>query len=163
MDEVNGSDETGMGAEDAPFKTPLHAVIKFGGTEDLSFMIKKDGSDEYVQIAKAAAKKLQKNYDAFTKKKDKAEAAAASSVTVKEVVEENSIVEDQSLPKAEKIKIRQATEKRGVRVCVRGWVVTVRAQSCKLVFVDLRDGSDLYLQCVLAGPLTHTFEYLTTG
>jgi asparaginyl-tRNA synthetase len=113
-------------------------------------MIKKEGSDEFTPIAKAASKKLQKNYDAYTKKAKKAEIAAATVVTQ---VEEEDIVEDPSLPKAERIKIRQGGEKRGVRVVVRGWVATVRVQSRKLVFVDLRDGSDLYLQCVLAGAL----------
>jgi asparaginyl-tRNA synthetase len=113
-------------------------------------MIKKEGSDEFTPIAKAALKKLQKNYDAHTKKAKKAEAAAASVVAH---VEEEDIVEDPSLPRAERIKIRQGGEKRGIRVVIRGWVATVRVQSRKLVFVDLRDGSDLVLQCVLAGAL----------
>ena len=80
-------------------------------------------------------------------------AAATSSSVAKEDKDEGQIVEDTSLPKAEKIKIRQATDKRGCRVVVRGWVANVRIQSRKLVFVDLRDGSTLELQCVLAGKL----------
>ena len=50
-------------------------------------------------------------------------------------MEEEKIVEDPSLPKAEKIKIRQATDKRGIRVVVKGWVATVRVQSRKLALL----------------------------
>jgi asparaginyl-tRNA synthetase len=115
-------------------------------------MIKKEGSEEYAEIAKSASKKLQKTLDGIRKKEAKASATAAAAVSAKED-EEEQIVEDTSLPKAEKIKIRQATEKRGIRVVVKGWVATVRVQSRKLVFIELRDGSDLELQCVLTGKL----------
>lgn len=161
MDEVNGSDATGSGSEAAPYKSALEAVIQLGGLDHLSILIKKEGSEEYAPIAKAASKKLQKNYDVYNRKKGKAETAAASAVTTKQVQEE-AIVEDPTLPTAQKIKIRQAGEKHGVRVVVRGWVATVRVQSRKLVFIDLRDGSDLYLQCILAGPLVRSLRRLTT-
>lgn len=87
------------------------------------------------------------------KKEAKAASTAASSITAKEGDEEEKLVEDPSLPKAQKIKIRQSTKKRGVRVVVKGWVSTVRVQSRKLAFVDLRDGSDQELQCILTGKL----------
>ena len=102
---------------------------------------------------------MQKTIDGIKKKEAKAAAIAATgSTTTKDAQEEEEkIEEDPSLPKAEKIKIRQATEKRGVRVVVRGWVATARVQSRKLVFLDLRDGSDLNLQCVLTGKLVFSF------
>jgi asparaginyl-tRNA synthetase len=128
-------------------------VIQLGGTDQRTILIKKEGSTEYTEIAKSAAKKLQKTLDGIRKKEAKAASTAASSITPKEGEEEEIIEEDKSLPKAEKIKIRQAKGKRGVRVVIRGWVATVRVQSRKLVFVDLRDGSDDELQCVLTGKL----------
>jgi asparaginyl-tRNA synthetase len=116
-------------------------------------MVKKEGTEEYVEIAKAAGKKLQKTLDGIRKKEAKAASTTVSSVTAKDDDKEEEIVEDKSLPVAQKIKLRQATEKRGVRVLVKGWVNNVRVQSRKLVFVDLRDGSDEELQCVLSGKL----------
>jgi asparaginyl-tRNA synthetase len=153
VDEANGVDETGKGTQAAPYKTPLHAALQSGGLDKVFLLIKKEGSDEYAEIAKSASKKLQKTIDGIRKKEAKAASVAATSVASKEVEEDEKIEEDPSLPRAEKIKIRQATEKRGIRVCVRGWVATARVQSRKLVFLDLRDGSDLHLQCVLTGKL----------
>ena len=165
VDEVNGVDETGKGTSSAPYKTPLYAALQAGGLDKIFLMIKKEGSDEYAEIAKSASKKLQKTIDGIRKKEAKAAssaaAAAAASASREAENEEEKIEEDPSLPRAEKIKIRQAAEKREVRVVVRGWVATVRVQSRKLVFLDLRDGSDLYLQCVLTGKLVHSpFTFL---
>jgi hypothetical protein len=87
------------------------------------------------------------------RKKEAKAAAAKAAATHKEEEEEEKIEEDSSLPKAQTIKIRQAVEKKGDRVLVKGWVNTVRVQSKSLVFVDLRDGSDLELQCVLSKKL----------
>jgi asparaginyl-tRNA synthetase len=158
VDEINGSDESGSGSESAPYKTPLHAVIRIGGTDQAVFMIKKEGSTEYTEIAKSAAKKLQKSLDKIRKNEAKAASIAASSVIVKGEDVEEEIVEDTSLPKAQKIKIRQAKDTRGTRVVVRGWVATIRVQSRKLVFVYVRDGSDEELQCVLTGKLVRRFS-----
>ena len=72
VDEVNGSDESGSGSKSAPYKTPLHAVIQVGGTDQALFMIKKEGSTEYTEIAKSAAKKLQKTLDKIRKNEAKA-------------------------------------------------------------------------------------------
>ena len=159
VNEVHGSDETGNGTQSTPWKTPLHAVIRLGGTDKGTIMIQKEGSEAYTEIAKAASKKLQKTLDGIRKKEAKAASTmASSSGTAKEDDKEEEIVEDKSLPAALRIKIRQATAKRGVRVVVNGWVNNVRVQSRKLVFVDLRDGSDEELQCVLAGKLVTSFS-----
>jgi asparaginyl-tRNA synthetase len=152
VDEVNGSDESGSGSDSAPYKTSLYAATQLGGTDQATIMIKKEGSTEYAEIAKSAAKKVQKTLDGLRKKEAKAASITSLAATAKSL-EEEAIVEDASLPKAERIKIRQATDKRGIRVVVKGWVATARIQSRNLVFLDLRDGSDIYLQCVLTGKL----------
>jgi asparaginyl-tRNA synthetase len=159
VDEVSGSDEHGSGTETSPYKTLLHAVIQLGGTDKAFIMIKKEGNSVYTEVAKSALKKLQKILDGIRKKEAKTNLAASSSASKRAVEKDEEILEDTSLPKAEKIKIRQAAAKRDVRVVVRGWVATVRVQSRKLVFVNLRDGSDLELQCVLSGKLV--FHWLT--
>lgn len=68
--------------------------------------------------------------------------------------------EDASLPKAEKIKIRNATASRGKRVSISGWVHRMRTQGKDMRFIVLRDGSG-YLQCVMTGQQCHTFDALT--
>jgi asparaginyl-tRNA synthetase len=124
-------------------------------------MIKKssESESEYVEITKSGLKKLQKTLDGIRRKEAKTASIVSSAATTAQDEVEPEILEDQSLPKAEKIKIRLAGAKRGARVVVRGWVASVRAQSRKLVFVDLRDGSDLYLQCILTGNLVYISSY----
>jgi asparaginyl-tRNA synthetase len=101
---------------------------------------------------------LQKTLDGMRKKEAKNASTAASSATARDEDKEEAIVEDKTLPAAVKIKIRQGKEKRGVRVLARGWVNNVRVQSRKLVFVDLRDGSDEELQCVFTGKLVSRLQ-----
>jgi sialic acid synthase SpsE len=87
-------------------------------------MVKKEGTEEYVEIAKAAGKKLQKTLDGIRKKEAKAASTTVSSVTMKDDDKEEEIVEDKSLPVAQRIKLHQAMEKRGVRVPCEPWVCT---------------------------------------
>jgi asparaginyl-tRNA synthetase len=101
---------------------------------------------------------LQKTLDGMRKKEAKNASTAASSAMARDEDKEEAIVEDKTLPTAVKIKIRQGKEKRGVRVLARGWVNNVRVQSRKLVFVDLRDGSDEELQCVFTGKLVSRLQ-----
>ena len=121
--------------------------------------MKKEAATDYAPIAKAATKRLQKELDGMRKKEAKA-AAAKTAAAQKEEEEEEKIEEDPSLPKAQPIKIREASDKKGTRVVVKGWVSTVRVQSKNLVFVDLRDGSDLELQCVLGKKLVFRPRYV---
>ena len=62
-------------------------------------------------------------------------------------------------PEAKRIKIGQAEASRDVRVKVSGWVHRLRVQK-DLIFLVLRDGTG-YLQCVLQGKLTQTYDALT--
>ena len=64
---------------------------------------------------------------------------------------------DPSLPEAKRIKLRDCTENRGVRVLIYGWVHRLRTQGKQLMFITLRDGTD-YLQCVLSGDMCQTYE-----
>ena len=102
---------------------------------------------------------IKKNRKVFESRKRKTEKQADGAKTAageqkpaddgKKVV---VLVEDAALAKAVPIKIREGVAHRGQRVQIHGWVHRVRAQSKKLMFVVLRDGTGL-LQCVLTGKL----------
>ncbi|KAG2234545.1 hypothetical protein BDF21DRAFT_379779 [Thamnidium elegans] len=168
IDEVAGDDATGTGSETTPFKTVLKAIEIKG--ENIKIQIKKD-AEGYKDISGAALKKAKKTFAEQQKKakkiqeqqkkqdddlKKKADDEAKAIEHAKSIV----LVEDKSLPKAEKIKIRQSTEKRSKRVKVSGWVHRLRVQGKDMMFIILRDGSG-YLQCVLTGKLCHSFDAIT--
>ncbi|KAI7888152.1 uncharacterized protein EV154DRAFT_469344 [Mucor mucedo] len=168
VDEVAGDDTTGTGAETAPFKTVLKAIESKG--ENIKVQVKKD-AEGYKDISGAALKKAKKAFAEQQKKakkleeqqkkqdddlKKKAELEAKAIEHAKSIV----LVEDKSLPKAEKIKIRQSTENRTKRVKVSGWVHRLRVQGKDMMFIILRDGSG-YLQCVLTGKLCHNYDAIT--
>lgn len=160
VDEVAGDDTTGNGTEASPFKTVLKAIEKKG--DNIKVQIKKD-AEGYKDISGAALKKAKKTFAEQQKKqkklleqqqkqdddlKKKAEDEAKALEYAKSIV----LKEDESLPKAEKIKIRQSTQSRNKRVKVSGWVHRLRVQGKDMMFIILRDGSG-YLQCVLTGKL----------
>ncbi|CDS02969.1 hypothetical protein LRAMOSA00371 [Lichtheimia ramosa] len=168
VDELAGSDETGTGVESSPVKTALKAV-ELGG-ESVKILIKKD-EEGFKDISGAALKKAKKAYTELQrklkkqeeqKKKAEEEDAKKAEEEAKALEKAKSIVltEDESLPAAQKIKIRQSTESRGKRVKVSGWVHRLRVQGKDMMFVVLRDGSG-YLQCVFTGKLCHTFDAIT--
>ncbi|KAI7879632.1 asparaginyl-tRNA synthetase [Lichtheimia hyalospora FSU 10163] len=168
VDELAGSDETGTGVESSPVKTALKAV-ELGG-ESVKILVKKD-EEGFKDISGAALKKAKKAYTELQrklkkqeeqKKKAEEEDAKKAEEEAKALEKAKSIVltEDESLPAAQKIKIRQSTESRGKRVKVSGWVHRLRVQGKDMMFVVLRDGSG-YLQCVFTGKLCHTFDAIT--
>ncbi|KAJ8660958.1 asparagine-tRNA ligase [Lichtheimia ornata] len=168
VDELAGSDETGTGVESSPVKTALKAV-ELGG-ESVKILIKKD-EEGFKDISGAALKKAKKAYTELQrklkkqeeqKKKAEEEDAKKAEEEAKALEKAKSIVltEDESLPAAQKIKVRQSTESRGKRVKVSGWVHRLRVQGKDMMFVVLRDGSG-YLQCVFTGKLCHTFDAIT--
>ncbi|KAG1139923.1 hypothetical protein G6F37_008609 [Rhizopus arrhizus] len=168
VDELAGCDTNGQGSEAAPFKSILKAIELKG--EDIKIQIKKD-AEGFKDISGAAFKKAKKTFAEQQKKakklleqqkkqeeelKKKLEDEAKALEHAKSIV----LTEDKSLPVAEKIKIRQSTEKRGKRVKISGWVHRHRVQGKDMMFVVLRDGSG-YLQCVLTGKLCHSYDAIT--
>ncbi|KAI8078047.1 uncharacterized protein B0P05DRAFT_543899 [Gilbertella persicaria] len=168
VDEVAGCDTTGNGTEATPFKSVLKAIEAKG--DSIKIQIKKD-AEGFKEISGAAFKKAKKTFAEQQKKakkleeqkkkqeeelKKKQEDEAKALEYAKSVV----LKEDESLPKAQKIKIRDGTENRGKRVKVSGWVHRLRVQGKDMMFVVIRDGSG-YLQCVLTGKLCHTLDAIT--
>ncbi|KAG6465519.1 hypothetical protein O3G_MSEX015202, partial [Manduca sexta] len=160
----NGSDETGDGTKEKPFKTILKAM-HHAGKEPFPTIYtdaKEEGKDFEV-AAKSQLKKIQKiwvreNYKAADKAKaedENNEKRLQNLEEAKKVV----IEEDKSLPQAKVVKISEAGDYRGQRVCVRGWVHRLRRQGKALMFVTLRDGTG-FLQCVLHGALCQTYHAL---
>lgn len=120
----------------------------------------------YAPVAKAALKKATNLHQANLKKEAKREEISRKEQEAKaakdaqlEQAKKVVIVEDISKPKAISIKLRDTVKHRGVRVVVRGWVHRLRDQK-NLVFITLRDGTG-YLQCLMSGDLTKTYDALT--
>ena len=112
-------------------------------------------------IAKAQLKKVTKLSLQEVKKEEKRENAEKEADEAKlkraEDARKITITMDTSLAEPKKIKLRQCTETRGVRVVVYGWVHRLRTQGKGLMFITLRDGTE-FLQCVLAGEMCQTYE-----
>ncbi|KAK9721546.1 asparagine--tRNA ligase [Basidiobolus ranarum] len=169
VDEVNGSDETGNGSQEAPFQTPVVALQK--GGDNATVKVQKTSEEGYKDISGAALKKAKKKVEELQRKAKKADeqqkseadkVAARAAEEAKRIEESKQIVltQDPSLPEAEKIKIRNSVESRGKRVKVSGWVHRMRTQGKDMRFIILRDGTG-YLQVVMTGKLCHTFDALT--
>ncbi|TIA77909.1 hypothetical protein E3P92_04045 [Wallemia ichthyophaga] len=105
--------------------------------------------------AKNAAKKAQ-NKDRLDKEEsDRAQREQKRIEEAKKVV----LTLDDSLPKPTKAKVYQLESKRDQRIKISGWVHRLRAQK-GMTFIILRDGTG-YLQVVLSGKCTETFDALT--
>ncbi|KAF8756518.1 asparaginyl-tRNA synthetase [Rhizoctonia solani] len=147
-------------------KLGLSSESKPKGTE-VAIFIRKGPSDEYAPISGAALKRAKKGLEQQKEKAKKAEAAAAKEAQERQreaqkLEESKKIVlkEDPSLPSAIKAstKIQGCTELRSKRISVSGWVHRLRQQK-GLTFIVLRDGTG-YLQCVLSGQLSQTYDAL---
>ena len=90
-----------------------------------------------------------------TKKQEKESGDAKRREQNLEEAKKVIISEDQSLPKAKQLKIKD-TSASDERVKVYGWVHRLRRQSKNLVFLVLRDGTG-FLQCVLNDKLVFFF------
>nr|CAG4647750.1 EOG090X030S [Moina brachiata]SVE92907.1 EOG090X030S [Moina brachiata] len=163
--EKNGSDETGDGSQEKPFKSILQAM-KSAGTEPFP-QIYVDGKadDKKYEPASASALKKQvklwkadqrKSAEKAKKEGEDAEKRAKNLEEAKKIV----IAEDTSKPAAKLAKICQLQTLRGQRVKVFGWVHRLRRQGKSLMFITLRDGTGL-LQCVLSDQLCQTYEAVT--
>ncbi|XP_047538337.1 asparagine--tRNA ligase, cytoplasmic [Vanessa atalanta] len=162
--EKTGSDSTGDGSAENPFKTILQAM-RHAGKEPFPtiYVDSKDDGKQYDVAAKSQLKKITKIwsrecYKAVEKAKaedDNVEKRQQNLDEAKKII----LKEDPSLPKATTVKILHAAEHRGERICVRGWVHRLRRQGKSLAFLTLRDGTG-YMQCVLHGNLCQTYNAL---
>ncbi|XP_031557265.1 asparagine--tRNA ligase, cytoplasmic-like isoform X2 [Actinia tenebrosa] len=163
--EKEGSDETGDGSFQKPFKTVMHALHQADGKEPQpSIMVdgKEDG-ERFEKLAKAQLKKVTKIFAAEKRKSQEREKKEAEKSEQREKNLEEAkkvtIKEDESLPAAKKIKIRDTFSQREQRVKIYGWVHRLRRQGKNLMFIVLRDGTG-FLQCVLNDTLCNTYEAL---
>ncbi|CAG9559023.1 unnamed protein product [Danaus chrysippus] len=162
--EKNGNDETGDGSSENPFKTILQAM-RHAGKEPFPtiYVDSKEEGGKYDVAAKSQLKKIQKiwvreMHKANNKEKleeEKEEKRRQNLEEAKKIV----IKEDPSLPKAITVKILNAGEYRGQRICIRGWVHRMRCQGKALIFLTVRDGTG-YMQCVLHGALCQVYNAL---
>ena len=128
-----GSDEAGEGTYKVPFKTVMKAM-KHAGKEPFPaiYVDVKPDSDaaktgaKYELIAKAQLKKVTMLWQQEVKKEEKRLQAEkdAEEARLKRAEEARKvkIVQDTSLPEPMRIKLRDCTANRGVRVVVYGWV-----------------------------------------
>lgn len=159
VNEKTGTDLESSGSEQSPFQTAAYAAYVQPLATILTYK-QVEGSEEfaYTEISALALKKAKKGAEGLKKKlekqlkqeeeqKTKLEDAAKKLADLDLI----KIVEDSSLPQAQKIKVRAVADNIGRRVLVQGWVHRFRLQK-GLAFITLRDGTG-FLQCVLTGDL----------
>ncbi|THH27808.1 hypothetical protein EUX98_g6380 [Antrodiella citrinella] len=167
INEAAGSDDTGKGTSDLPYQSLAFALYTH---PDASYLIRKDATGTFEEPTQSALKKAKKGADGIEKKRKKAEELAEREAKDKKEERERReklledskkivLQEDASLPAAKKAKLVNLTILRGQRVRVSGWVHRLRDQK-GIIFVVLRDGTG-YLQCVLSGQVSQTYEALT--
>ncbi|KAI5123832.1 hypothetical protein M0805_009124 [Coniferiporia weirii] len=168
IDEATGNDEAGSGTQNAPYKTLAYALFKHDSVADtvVQLHVRKDAETPFEKPTDSALKKAKKGADGLRKKAAKAaevaEREARDRAEADKKLEESKkivLVEDESLPKPTRAKINKLTALRSKRVRVAGWVHRLRQQK-GIMFIVLRDGTG-YLQAVLSGQTTQTYEALT--
>jgi asparaginyl-tRNA synthetase len=113
IDETSGSDDTGKGTQEEPYKSLGQALFNHGPTT-ASYLIRKDQTVQYDEPTQSSLKKAKKTADGIEKKKKKQEELAERNA--KEKGEENEkreklleeskkivLEEDLSLPKATRV------------------------------------------------------------
>ncbi|ODQ77641.1 hypothetical protein BABINDRAFT_41094 [Babjeviella inositovora NRRL Y-12698] len=166
VNEFTGKDDrSATGSELAPYESAAFALFTHPEAKLFTYKKSEEG-DAYAEISASALKKAVKGADGLKKKAEKAAKAEeqraereAKELAQKMEAMKIQIVEDASLPKASRIKIRQAGESVATRVKVSGWIHRLRVQK-GLVFIVLRDGSG-FLQCVLSGDLANAYQTST--
>ena len=190
IDEATGKDDASAdGTEQAPFKTLLFAFIQVPPTDKPQYLVRKPATDSvseggtssaplvWTPAAKSALKKAEKLWQQDAKKRANAaqlaireKEEADKRQLVLEAAKNIKITQDTSLPPAQKIHLdekvklgssdRTANDREpGTRVRVRGHISQLRAQGV-MIFITLQDGYG-YLQCLLSGKLTTTYEAMT--
>lgn len=162
--EKTGSDETGDGTAQKPFKTVLQAMRHAGVEPFPTILVDGKEGQKYDPAAKSQLKKWQKVWQReASKAASRSEKDAEDAERRKRNLEEAkkvTITQDTTLPKPKQIKVREATEYRNSRVKIFGWIHRLRQHGKNLMFIVLRDGTD-FLQCVLVDKLCQTYEALT--
>ena len=177
IDEGTGKDDSSTnGTEQKPYKTLLHAHIEHPPTEEIQYLQRKPETDptaedkggepvtrlEWKPAAKSALKKAGNLYEQHKKKLAKShELAIREKEQRSRVLDEAKSVEislDESLPKAQLLHFDKKLAT-GTRVVIRGRIHRFRPQK-GLIFITLTDGYG-YLQVLLAGKLTQTYDAIT--
>ena len=114
IDETTGSDETGKGTQELPFKSLAFAVYSSDGADKVKYLIRKDATIDYGEATQSALKKAKKGADGIEKKRKKAEELAAREDSEKKAERERKeklleeskkivLEEDPALSKATKV------------------------------------------------------------
>jgi len=162
--EKHGSDETGDGTAEKPYKTTAFALKKSGKIDTFSAIYvdaKDEATGKYELISKSQLKKIRnycegeakKEAQKHTRELEDAQRREKNLEEAKKVV----IKEDPSLPKANILKIKETNADVKGRVRIYGWVHRLRRQGKTLMFLVLRDGTG-FLQCVLNNELCQTYD-----
>ncbi|ODQ63800.1 asparaginyl-tRNA synthetase [Nadsonia fulvescens var. elongata DSM 6958] len=167
INENTGVDaKTQDGSQAQPYQSAAFALYALGPELSASTTLKVFKEDQYETISPSALKKARKGSDGIAKKLEKAakqaelaESKRAQDAEKLQAAKAIVFTEDPSLPAPKVIKLHQATENRGVRVKINGWVHRFRAQK-GMVFMVLRDGSG-FLQCLLTGDLANAYTTQT--
>ncbi|KAI0182171.1 hypothetical protein EV127DRAFT_81010, partial [Xylaria flabelliformis] len=185
IDEEIGRDESSQqGTEASPFKTLQFAYLQ--RPAETQYLVRSPASDEDTdavdgKVWKPAAKSaLKKAVNYYEQQKKKAAREQELAVRRKQEEDERNAVllkakeivleEDASLPTPVKIKLDEVgdhiklrnmedSDSKGTRVRVVGRVHRERKQK-DVLFITLRDGYG-FMQVVLSGKLTKTYEALT--
>ncbi|KAK4639613.1 hypothetical protein QC761_709870 [Podospora bellae-mahoneyi] len=172
IDPASGKDDASAdGTEAKPFQSLYHALITHLETTPaptyLTLVKKEDAATSWEEPAKSALKKAVGRVDAYKKKLAKEKDAARKEEEerlqrLKNLEDSKKIVlkQDESLPKAERIKLSQKDEGLiGKRVKVFGRIHRIRVQKAA-TFLEIKDGYGK-LQCILpAGDLTRNHDAL---
>jgi hypothetical protein len=106
VDEQIGSDESGDGSIQKPYASAAHAIVIHGACPPLVILTRKK-DEEWAPIGISALKKARKGAEGIEKKRKKAqeaEAKAAEKAAEQEKVKSVVLAEDESLPKAVKVR-----------------------------------------------------------
>ena len=112
VDETTGSDDTGKGMPELPYQSLAFALYTH---PDAKLLVRKDAAGTYEEPTQSALKKAKKGADGLEKKRKKAEELAEREAKEKKeererrekLIEESKkivLVEDESLPKAKKVR-----------------------------------------------------------
>eukprot|EP00069_Balaena_mysticetus_P011197 bmy_07078T0 len=157
-----GSDATGDGTKEKPFKTGLKALMTVGKEPFPTIYVDSQKENErWDVISKSQMKNIRKLWHREQMKSESREKKEAEDNLRREKNLEEAkkitIKNDPSLPEPNCVKIRELEGYRGQRVKVFGWVHRLRRQGKNLMFLVLRDGTG-YLQCVLSDDLCQCYN-----